>query len=183
MVDSVKPATALLGQSRENLTKEAQGHALQYLREAAKVYVATIPFAGLLVDKAFDAMGDLVLPHSEEATAIIWRAYDDISAIIQEKGNEHRTDGAWRIISVTRRLLKELTALGFKAGQPISDKLELERRAADARVRASTTYDAMKSGTLSMADKIKDKVFVYLYKPYMLLSMCILDEESHGITL
>ncbi|PPQ89503.1 hypothetical protein CVT25_012175 [Psilocybe cyanescens] len=158
VVDNVQPAMAWLGQTRENLAKDAPAQALKYLREAAKAYVGSIPFAGFLLDKAFDAIGDVVQPHSEEANAIIWRAYEDISTIIQEKGNEHRTDGAWRIVSVTRRLLNELTALGLKAGQPLSDKLELERRAANAGARASAMYQAVKSSTPSVVENMKEKV-------------------------
>ncbi|KDR75351.1 hypothetical protein GALMADRAFT_249397 [Galerina marginata CBS 339.88] len=160
-VDTFKPAMFFLGQTREKLAKEAPSQALAYLRQAAKAYVAFLPGAGFVVDRGFDALGDVVDAHADEANAITKKAYDEILEVVSKDGNDHSTSSAVQIITITRRLVRELTALGLKAGKPVSEKLELERRASDVGAAAGAFYQDVKSKTpvaFQAFEQLKDKV-------------------------
>lgn len=155
-VDTVRPASALLGKTQEKLAQGAFDQALEYLREAAKAYVAAVPFAAFFVDKAFDAAEDVAAAHSAEAKAIITKAYNDISHIIREQGNEHVIKGAFQVVATARRFLENIQALGSKAGQPISERLNLERLASETVARTSATLESVKSrANVAFGNKIK----------------------------
>ncbi|KAF9559872.1 hypothetical protein CPC08DRAFT_723654 [Agrocybe pediades] len=123
VVDTVKPAMALMSVSKERLAERAPKQALDSLRQAAKAYVAFFPGAGFLVDRSFDAVDGVVEEHGQEATSIIMKAYDDMLEIMQKGGNDHKASSAMEVISVARRLVQELSALGLKAGQPYAERL------------------------------------------------------------
>ena len=145
-VDTFGPAVGYLTQARDRLaTDKIPSHALNYLREAAKAYVAYIPGAGFLVDRTFDRLDETVDAHAEEANAIIGQAYTDIVQIVQQGGNRHETFSVLEILSVCRRLVKELGALGLKAGQPLAERLELDKKMAAVSASASSLVETVKA--------------------------------------
>ncbi|KAF8971052.1 hypothetical protein BDZ97DRAFT_1334661 [Flammula alnicola] len=108
----------LLKRDARGTWEKAPSQVLGYLRQAAKAYVSYVPGAGFLVDRTFDAIDDAVDAHTDEANTIIRKAYDDILNVVQRDGNNHKTSSAVEILSITRRLLKELKELGVKSKSP-----------------------------------------------------------------
>lgn len=149
---------AFLRQTDQDLAKRAPIQALHHLRQAAKAYVAYLPGAGFLVDRAFDVADDVVATHSEDATAIISQAYRNILQVVQQGENEHKTSAALQIVSIARRLLKDLTALGVKAGKPISDQLDLEQKAGAVSAAAGSLYQEAISKAPVVFKRLKEKV-------------------------
>jgi len=149
---------AFMSTSREQLAKTAPRQALESLRHAAKAYVAYFPGAGYLVDKSFDAIDNVVEEHGSEATAIIMKAYDDMLDVIQKGGNEHKASSAWELVSVTRRLTEELSALGAKAGQHYVVKYDLEQRVDTVKAGVGSVAEKIKSKTPIVIESLKDKV-------------------------
>ena len=146
---------AFLKQTDQDLAKKAPVQALHHLRQAAKAYVAYLPFAGFVVDRAFDVADDVVATHSEEATALITQAYSDILQVVQKGENEHKTGAALQIVSIARRLLGELTAL---AGKPIVERYGLEEKAEAVKVAAGSLYKEAASKAPEAFGRLKEKV-------------------------
>ncbi|KIM45125.1 hypothetical protein M413DRAFT_24379 [Hebeloma cylindrosporum] len=115
------------------------------LRQAAKAYVAFLPGAGFLVDRSFDAISQTVDDHAEEANTILNKAYVDILKVVVKGGDENRMGSVVDILAITRNLLKDMKDLGIKAGQPISQKLEMEKHAATISTAAISALDEIKS--------------------------------------
>ena len=73
-VDTVKPTLGFLTDTSAELGKKAPSHVLSHLRQACKAYLAHLPGSGLLIDRGFDALDDVVDAHADEANAIIGAA-------------------------------------------------------------------------------------------------------------
>lgn len=146
VVNTFNPAIKFLGQARDQLNKDtAPSQVLGYLRQAAKAYVAFLPGAGFLVDRSFDAISQTVDDHAEEANTILNKAYVDILKVVVKGGDENRMGSVVDILAITRNLLKDMKDLGIKAGQPISQKLEMEKHAATISTAAISALDEIKS--------------------------------------
>lgn len=156
-VDTFRPAIDFLGQAKVQLDKHsAPSQVLGYLRQAAKNYVAFLPGAGWLVDKCFDTINQTVDTHAEEANAILNMAYMDIFKVVMKGGNEHRVGSAIDILAITRTLLKDMKGLGIKAGQPISQNLEIEKHAATFSTAATSVLVAIESRRPAIQKSLSD---------------------------
>ena len=101
--------------SGQSLKGKASGNAaLAYLRNAAKSYVVIVPGAESYVDSAFDSVDEVFDAHQEEASVITQRAYNEVRAITQQKGDSRQT--AVNVMTVLKRYLIDLHELGMKAG-------------------------------------------------------------------
>ncbi|KIY44508.1 hypothetical protein FISHEDRAFT_77430 [Fistulina hepatica ATCC 64428] len=98
--------------------------AMTFLRSAAKSYVAVIPGSGLLVDRAFDEMDEIVDKHGEEANVIVFDAQDKIVEVI--KAHDGDTAATARRIS---DILAEKTTLLFNLGVNTTGAPERVRQA------------------------------------------------------
>jgi len=156
-VDTFRPAVDFLGQAKVQLDKHsAPSQVLGYLRQAAKNYVAFLPGTGWLVDKCFDTISQTVDTHAEEANAILNKAYMDILKVVMKGGNEHRVGSAIDILAIIRTLLKDMKGLGIKAGQPISQELEIEKHAATVSTAATSVLVAIKSRGPAVQKSLSD---------------------------
>ncbi|KAJ3518124.1 hypothetical protein NLJ89_g41 [Agrocybe chaxingu] len=154
-VDTFTPAALLLKKTKEQLaTEKIPTRALNYLRQAVKAYVAYIPGAGFLVDRAFDSAEEVVGPRADEANAIIAKAYEDVFLVVQTGRNEHRPSSVVQILSICRQLVKDLTALGARAGAPIAERLELEKRMQEI----GSSADALVQGAKSKLPEVQQSV-------------------------
>lgn len=144
-VDTFNPAIQILARAGDQLSKKGPpSQVLEYLRQAAKAYVAFFPGAGILVDIGFNAISETVDTHAEETNAILKKAYVDIYNVVMEGGNEHRMGSALEILAVTKNLVKDMKDLGIKVGQPILQKLEIEKHAATIGTAATSALDDIK---------------------------------------
>ncbi|KJA27659.1 hypothetical protein HYPSUDRAFT_197842 [Hypholoma sublateritium FD-334 SS-4] len=144
-VDTVKPALGFLTDTRTELGKKAPSHVLSHLRQACKAYLAHLPGSGLLIDRGFDALDDVVDAHADEANAIIGAAAADVLVVVQRDGNECGTGAVVDVVRIMRRLLGDLQALGAKAGAPLAERLELERRAEQFKAGSAAAYGAVRA--------------------------------------
>lgn len=119
--------------------------ALQYLRQAAKAYLAYIPGSGLLIDAMFNRIDSAVEVHAEEANGIITVAYADMNKIINHDGNRHETHTAMEILAVCKRLAEDLGALSVKAARPWVDALELDKKAQAVGAAAGNVIETVKN--------------------------------------
>jgi len=154
-VDTFRPAMRFLGQVGDLLGKNsAPSQVLEYLRQAAKAYVAFLPGAGFLVDIGFDSISETVDTHAEEANAILYQAYIDILNVVMKGGDEHRLGSAVDIATITQNLVKDMKGLGIKVAQPISQIIEIEKHAAAVSSAAASALEEIKSRGPAVQDSL-----------------------------
>ncbi|KAF8160950.1 hypothetical protein B0H34DRAFT_359526 [Crassisporium funariophilum] len=151
-VDAAQQALSHLEQTREALKagKVPASQALVFLRQALKDYVSFLPGTSYAVDMAFDKAIELVDTHGDEAKAMTAEAYKKMYDIIQAEGGKRDIHGAIEITKVASELLKDLMTLGLKAGKPVADKLEIEKK-------FNTAVSAVRDAAASNAPMIKEK--------------------------
>lgn len=154
LVERFKPAMTFLGQTNRELGKEAPSHVLKHLRAACKAYVAYLPGAGFLVDKAFDGIDDAVDTHTLEANDIIAEAYQNVLAVVSRNRDAPDGKSAVEIMSIARQLAKDLAALGLKAGQPLAQNLDLENKSAQLKAASAVAFDVAKSKTAEVSQRL-----------------------------
>lgn len=135
-VDAARSAKIYLEQTKHRL-RSKPADALSSLRQAAKSYVAIIPFAGIFVDKAFDSIDEVVDAHSDEAQAIAAKTYEDLQAVIEGHDDKAGAQTALKILAILRRDAKEITAVGLKVGGSVIDPLAKKFPAVQDAVRGS----------------------------------------------
>lgn len=128
-------------------------NALSSLRQAAKSYVAIIPFAGILVDKAFDSIDEAVEAHSDEATAIATKTYEDLLDVIAEHDEKAGPRTALKILQILSRDAKEMTAIGLKVGGHVVEPLA--RKFPVVQDTARGGFDGIKSYTQSKLPEVR----------------------------
>jgi len=144
-VDTFRPAMGFLGQAADQLgNNSAPSQVLEYLRQAAKAYVAFLPGAGFLIDIGFNAISQTVDTHAEAANAILDKAYTDILNVVMKGGDEHQIGSAVDIATITRNLVKDMKDLGIKVAQPISQSLEIEKHTVAVGTAAASALDEIK---------------------------------------
>ncbi|KAF9474583.1 hypothetical protein BDN70DRAFT_884675 [Pholiota conissans] len=156
LVERFRPAMALLNQTGSELGKEAPSHVLRHLRGGCKAYVAHLPGAGFLVDKAFDGIDDAVDAHVQEANTLIRDALVKISLIVVKNRNEPTASNAVEIMSIARQLAKDLRELGIKAGQPLTQNLDLENKSAQLKEATAAAYDVAKTKSAELTQTLAD---------------------------
>ena len=144
-MDTVKPTLGFLTDTSAELGKKAPSHVLSHLRQACKAYLAFLPFSGLLLDRGFDALDEIVDAHANQANAIIGAAAADVLAVVQRDGNKHGTGAVVDIWRIMRRLLEDLRTLGEKAGAPLAEQLQLERRAEEFKATSAVAFEAVRA--------------------------------------
>ena len=134
-ISRVQDAIAYLDQARDTLSKrKPPSQVLWLLRRAVKSYVA-FPGSDFVVDQVFDAVGDNVDAHADEANALIATAYTRIRDIIQQDGKQH----AVLILGVLRDLMKQLQPKSLELKQQMAERFEVEKnRATDGWATATT---------------------------------------------
>jgi HPt (histidine-containing phosphotransfer) domain-containing protein len=154
LVERFKPAALFLAKTRSELGAEAPTHVLRHFRAACKAYLAHLPGAGFLVDRAFDSIDDAVDAHAQEANAIIATACHKVSMIVARKRDAPDGNSAVEIMSIARQLAKDLGALGVKAGQPLAQNLDLENRSAQLKAASTAAFDMAKSKSAEVSQKL-----------------------------
>ncbi|KAF8198032.1 hypothetical protein BJ912DRAFT_952845 [Pholiota molesta] len=137
-VERFKPAALFLAKTRSELGAEAPTHVLRHFRAACKAYLAHLPGAGFLVDRAFDSIDDAVDAHAQEANAIIATACHKVSMIVARKRDAPDGNSAVEIMSIARQLAKDLGALG---------NLDLENT-------STAAFDMAKSKSAEVSQKL-----------------------------
>jgi hypothetical protein len=157
VVDTVGPAIAYLKNSRSELGKAHSIEALKYLRQAAKSYVSYYPGASYIVDIAFDGLDGIVATHRAEVNDIIIRGQNSIRKIIERDGNKHDPSSVFEVLSIIQRMLIEIKNVAQKAGAPIAEILELERRVNELGGNTAALF----AGVVSKTPEIQAKFGEY----------------------
>jgi len=115
VVDTLTPTLALLKETSKALINDepAPNVALQYLRKAAKAYLAHIPGSAIVVDSTFNRLDGIVDRHGGQATQYLKQAYSDFLRIVQHGGNKHESHTALEVLAVCKRLAEDIGALGI----------------------------------------------------------------------
>lgn len=150
----MRPAIAALKNSGSQLGQSHPVEAMRYLRQAAKAYVSYYPGAGYIVDKAFDGLDGIVEAHRADINDIIVRGQNSIRQVIERDGNEHSASSVLEVLAIIRRMLVEIKDLGQRAGAPIAERLELERRLNELGGSTAALFD----GIAYKAPEIKAKL-------------------------
>lgn len=136
-----------------------------------------IPGAGSYVDTTFDSLDKIVAEHSEEATDITQKAYDDIQKIVNENSGKNGgdltktgPDVAFKVLEVLRKSTAELYELGKKAGGHAVDEV-LEKNP-QLKEKLGGGYEQLKSLVESggpEAKKALDDVTSQVSYPFCIL--------------
>ncbi|KAF7783053.1 hypothetical protein Agabi119p4_2429 [Agaricus bisporus var. burnettii] len=108
IVDKVRRFTRR-SEQRNDSQNETAAQLFSALRMLAKAYVAGIPGAGILVDTAFDQVGNIVDSHQEEARTALKSAMEDIQKAVKARGTDSKT-AAWDVLIILRDKLGQIQA-------------------------------------------------------------------------
>jgi len=92
--------------------KPAPNIALQYLRKAAKAYLAYFPGSGIIIDLTFNRLDAIVDQHAEQATEYVKHAYSQFQRVVQHGKNKHESHTALEVLALCKRLAEDLGTLG-----------------------------------------------------------------------
>ncbi len=93
--------------------KPAPDVAFQYLRKAAKEYLAHIPGSGVVIDLTFNHLDAIIEQHREQATEHLKQAYSDFLRIVQHGKNKHESHTTLEVLAVCKRLAEDIGGLGI----------------------------------------------------------------------
>ncbi|KAG6820523.1 hypothetical protein H0H93_015996 [Arthromyces matolae] len=123
IVDATRRVKAYAENAKADLTGKVQEHILQALRRTSKAYVSVVPGADILVDVAFDSLGDVLETHRAEVDRIGAQALVEIQKAVE--GTKDGMQAALEVMGILKTRLYEIQNLGGKgARDPLGPMFE-----------------------------------------------------------
>ncbi|KAG5722997.1 hypothetical protein E4T56_gene16682 [Termitomyces sp. T112] len=122
MVENLKTSNCVAEDVKKGFAKNFEGGVMESLRKTVKAYVAVVPGAEILIDTAFDSLGDIVGQHREEVDLIVTKALEEVQRLAR-----NGTDGiqtALAMMDILKVHLSEIQALGAKTRNTVEPLLE-----------------------------------------------------------
>ncbi|KAL0581825.1 hypothetical protein V5O48_000193 [Marasmius crinis-equi] len=114
-VETAKNVNMYLQQTKASVMQRHPNEAVEYLRKVAKTYGALVPGSGLMIDRMFNAIEEVVEEHREEASEIMLRAQIEIQEVMKRKELTN-AELASSVMNVVGVHLAAIGALGSRAG-------------------------------------------------------------------
>ncbi|KAG5649446.1 hypothetical protein H0H81_003853, partial [Sphagnurus paluster] len=148
-VETAKKVKVTAQAAGKSLAQRIPAHALVYLRNVSKAYVAVIPGAEIFVDSTFDCLEEVVNENSEEASAIVLQTLQEVQSVVNTK--QEGLPAATEIVTILKKHLGELHAVGRMGSDTfgswlekvpgVGQKLEELRAQAESHVSEINLYD------------------------------------------
>ncbi|KDQ57699.1 hypothetical protein JAAARDRAFT_207184 [Jaapia argillacea MUCL 33604] len=125
LAEAAKTTQTYLDQAQQVVVEKAKNpsEALSYLRNVSKSYLGLVPGLAPYIDSTFDSFDELAEKHGDEVNAIARRGYDEIQAIVKERGKKADLETATKVMGVIQRQSRELQELAKKAGQDVFEPI------------------------------------------------------------
>ncbi|KAF8608723.1 hypothetical protein BDV93DRAFT_602626 [Ceratobasidium sp. AG-I] len=156
-VDTSTQVITALTASKEKAIAAAPkpNDALAYLRATAKAYTVFIPGAAAAVDATFDALDELHDDHREEVDGIIYRTYEDIRKITNNKSVD--LESAVAVITAIQQRAAELGAVASKVQSGAIPKIVDSHESKNTYISQLVKYVLQRSEELKNAEKSPQK--------------------------
>lgn len=152
-VETAKKVKVTAQAAGKSLAQRIPAHALVYLRNVSKAYVAVIPGAEIFVDSTFDCLEEVVNGNSEEASAIVLQTLQEVQSVVNTK--QEGLPAATEIVTILKKHLGELHVVGRMGSDTVGSWLEkvpgvgqkLEELRAQAESHARTMAHEARQGS------------------------------------